>query len=44
MDIDIHPQDHASLDRPLPAGAALYARRWTGVEAKPACQFLTSWK
>jgi hypothetical protein len=29
------PQDHAELGRPLPPGATLYARGWTGIEARP---------
>jgi hypothetical protein len=30
-----NPQDHAELGRPLPPGATLYARGWTGIEARP---------
>jgi hypothetical protein len=29
------PQDHAELGRPLPPGATLYARGWTGIEERP---------
>jgi hypothetical protein len=31
MDMDARQENDAALDRPLPTGETLYARRWTGI-------------